>query len=376
MIYLDHAATGRVYPEVLEVENSAELTYYGNPSSLHKAGYLSSRALENARNSILNAFGVAKTSRLIFTSGATEANNLICKGIAFRYANRGKKILTTNVEHPSIANALKALIPFGFEIVEMPVNEKGVLTQETLLKHIDKNTILVTVIGVNNETGAINDLKMISDVVKGYPKCFFHSDLTQAIGKTRIAYGCLDAFSFSAHKFGGRKGEGGLVMKKSLSPSPVLDGGAQEEGIRAGTVNVSGALGMAKALELSMSGIDEKIKHARTLYDALKSKLIDMGETSFNSTDEGSPFILNFSLKTHKASVIVEGLSERDIYVSSVSACSSKKEPISHVLLAMGRNQEESANALRVSFGYETTLDDIDAFVAALESLLKEVHAR
>ena len=376
MVYLDHAATTPVYPEVLDIEKEAELLYFANASSLHAAGRKSSRALEDARKRILNCFGVASTHTMVFTSGATESNNFFIKGIALKYQNRGKKIITTKVEHPSVTNAFRSLEALGFEVVELPVNDKGELEPQTLEAAMDQHTILVSVIGVNNETGSINDLKALSAVVKKYPKAFFHSDLTQAIGKAKIDYSCLDAFSFSAHKFGGRKGVGGLVFKKQIAPSPLLSGGAQEFSLRSGTPNVPGALGMAKALEISSQGIDGKIAKAHELNEYLRKSLMDLGEGRFNSPESGCPFILNFSLQKHKASVIIEALSEQEIYVSSVSACSSKSEPISHVLEAMGKSKEDAGNSIRVSFGYETAKEDLDAFVSTLSRLLKEVHPR
>lgn len=376
MVYLDHAATSRVYPEVLDVEKEAELCYFANASSLHKAGHQSARALEDARKRILNCFGVASTHNMVFTSGATEANNFFIKGIALKYQNRGKRIITTAAEHPSVTNAFRALIQLGFDVVELPVNSDGVLEPKTLEEAMDKNTILVSVIGVNNETGSINDLKALSSIVKKYPKAFFHSDLTQAIGKSHIDYSCLDAFSFSAHKFGGRKGVGGLVFRKNISPAPLLDGGAQEFSLRSGTPNVAGALGMAKALEMSLDHLDEKIEKARELNEYLRKSLLELGENRFNSPANCCPFILNFSFVKHKASVMIEALSNEDVYISSVSACSSKTEPVSHVLIAMSKSNDDAANGVRVSFGHDTVKEDIDGFIRVLSHLLQEVHPR
>ena len=376
MVYLDFAATGLLYPEVLDAMREAELSYIRNPSSLHKAGYAAKRALDNAREKILSLLGVGSSHNLIFTSCATESNNAFLKGVAFRYQNRGKKILTSAAEHPSVINALKALIPFGFEVVELPLGERGYVEPKTLQEAMDSNVVLVSIIGVNNETGAISPLKDYSSIIKAFPKAIFHSDLTQAIGKLHLDFSCLDAFSFSAHKFGGPVGVGGLVMKKSLSPLPLLDGGAQENGLRAGTSNVAGAIAMANALELSYADMKANTKKIEDLQAKLKAGLLTLGEDDWNSPEGSSPFVFNFSLKHHKASVFVEALSNLDIYVSSVSACSSKKEPVSHVLLAMGKTNEQAANSIRVSLGYQSKESDVDAFLNALEKLLKEVHPR
>lgn len=376
MIYFDAAATSKPSASVLSCFEEASTRYLGNPSSNHALGREAARAVEEARKDMLSSFGLSKTHQAIFLSGATEANNLALKGVAFQYQNRGKKILVSSVEHPSVLVPAKQLCSrFGFELVLLPVDETGRVKPETLSEAIDNDTILVSVMGVNNETGAVNDLKALSEIVRGYPKCYFHSDLTQALGKVEIPFDCLDLFSFSGHKIHGLKGSGALVYKSSLRFLPLLDGGGQENGYRSGTVSPALCSSLALAVRLATG----KTKENYPKIDALRKRLLaGLDEENFvlNSDPEGSPYVVNFSLRYHKASVVVEALSEQGIYVSTASACSSKKEPYSEVLLAMGKSMEIAANAIRVSFDENNTIEEVDTFLLRLKKCLEEIRRR
>lgn len=377
MIYLDCAATTPPFSEAIKAFEEVSLNCFGNPSSLHTVGFAASKVLENARNSILNCLGVSKSHRLIFTSGASEANSLAIKGAAFHYKNRGKRIITSAVEHPSVLKAFEQLgQEFGFEVIELPVNAEGKVEPETLENAMNKETILVSIMAVNNETGSINDLPALLKVVRKFPKALFHSDLTQAIGKVDLPLGDLDMFSFSAHKFGGLKGNGTLIYKSHLSFLPLISGGHQEAGLRGGTVDVAGANAMSAALSKTYSLRKEEIARVQELNAYLKQQLSEIDEASINSPSDASPFVLNFSLLRHKASVVVEALSEKGICVSSVSACNSKGEPASYVLLAMGKTMDEAKNSIRVSFGINSNKGDVDAFITELKVVLEEVNPR
>ena len=377
MIYFDCAATCPPFPKTLEVFAEASALAFANSSSRHGAGQKSARMLEKARTDVLDCLNVKESHRCLFLSGATEANNLAIKGVAFNYANRGKKIITSAVEHPSVLNAFRQLKEkFGYEVVELPVTKDGVVDPEALKAAMDKNVILVSIMAVNNETGAINDIGALADIVHAFPKAFFHSDVTQAIGKVRLPFQKIDLFSFSAHKFGGLRGNGCLIVKKSIKLLSLSSGGEQEFGERAGTVDVPGTVALAFALNESLSTFDARKQKMAELRAYLWEKLSQIDEISFNSPKEGSPYLLNFSLNKHKASVIVEGLSEKEIYVSSVSACSSKGEPISHVLLAMGKSEGEAANSIRLSPKETASKEDCDVFIDALKELLAGVMPR
>ena len=377
MIYLDNAATTKPFVEVLQEYIRHSQEDFANSNSKHYFGFATHSLLEKARKSVLSDLGLSDTHQALFCSGATEANNTVFQGVAFRYANRGKRILVGSTEHPSVLTTAHSLARLqGFEVVEIPVNEKGQVEPKVLESLMDKQTILVSIMAVNNETGAINDLPALAEVVHRFPKAFFHSDLTQAVGKMDLDYSGVDFLSFSGHKICAPKGTGALIYRGRIGFESLHRGGDQEFGLRAGTVDVPGALALAEALHLTCEKRNEYTSLAKSLWNALKEGLSTIDEVVLNSDEDGSPYVLNFSLRKHKASVIVEALSERGIYVSSISACNSKGEPSSYVLTAMGRSEGDAANSIRVSFGHENTLADIEAFLSALKEILTEVQPR
>ena len=375
MIYLDNAATVRVLDEVLEEHARINRDYFANAGSHHYFGYQAKNLLEEARTSILKDLKLEKTHKVMFNSGATEGNNTVLKGLALKYANRGKRILVGPTEHPSIlttANDVARL--YGFEVVKLPVDESGRVTPEILSQYMDKQTLIVSIMAVNNETGAINDLKALSEVVKQYPKCFFHSDATQGIGKVDIDYSGVYLLTFSGHKIGAFKGSGALIYHNRIGFESLHSGGSQEGGFRAGTVDVPSCVCLAKALHLCFVNQKAWGEHVRELNNHLRDHLKDNPLISINSLPNDSPYVLNFSLTKHKASVVVEALSRLGIYVSSIAACSSKGEEPSYVLEAMGKPSWASHNPIRVSFNHETSLEEVNAFVNALEKILQEVR--
>lgn len=377
MIYLDNAATVRPYACVLEEYVRLCKDAYANAGSHHYFGVQAARKLDEARASILKDLKLEKTHKVMFVSGATEGNNTVFKGIGLRYANRGKRILVSSTEHPSVLESAKAMARlYQFEVIELPVDASGRVSPETLLSYMDKNTLLVSIMSVNNETGAINDLKALAEVVHRFPKAFFHSDVTQGIGKVDMDYSSCDLLTFSGHKIGGLKGTGALVYRNQIAFESLHSGGSQESGYRAGTVDVPGSACLAKALHecyVNLKPWGEKVKE---LNAKLKEGLLQTGFVTIHSPENASPYVLDFSLNKHKASVVVEALSNRGIFVSSVAACSSKGEAVSYVLGAMGCAQEECANSIRVSFSHESNGDDVDAFLDAFKQILSEVHPR
>ncbi len=371
VVYLDNAATTRPYEDVLSAYLEVASRHYGNPSSLHLLGYDAARLLREARERVLSALGVAKTHEAVFTSGATESNNLFLFSIARRYRNRGKKLITSQGEHPSVINVFKALEKEGFEVVYLPLTEKGSPDLEALRAAMDRDVILVSLMGVNNETGAITDLREVASIAKSYPKCFFHSDLTQAVGKVDVPYSFIDAFCFSGHKIGALKGSGALLYRKNIAFPSLAEGGEQEGGHRPGTVDVAGDYCLSIALERSVREGKENVQKVALLREKVLSYLQRRNdEFAINSPLEGSPFLLSFSLLRKKAAVYVEGLSEAGIAVSSVSACSSKRESVSYVIEAMGLGKERAAHAVRLSFSPFNTEKDIDRFIAVSDELL------
>ena len=373
IIYLDNAATSKVYPEVLESFNQISLKHFANPSSIHKFGQESNRLLDKSREQILSLLNL-KNHEVVFTSGATEANNLAIKGYALANKNRGNHIITSATEHPSVLNAVKALEKLGFEITILPVNEKGVVEVNSLKAAIKDNTILVSLMAVNNEVGAINPIKEVGELLKNYPKIAFHVDMTQAIGKIDISLENVDMFSFSGHKIHALLGSGALIKEKKIILEPLVNGGGQENNYRSGTNTLALSATLAKALRLAISKQKENYQKVSSLRDYLLHYLKDNIDLyHLNSLDLNNPYIVNFSLKNHKASVVVEALSNRNIMVSSLSACHSKNEDYSYVVLAMNNDMKLAHNTIRVSFSYENNVDDVNALIRSLKIIMKEI---
>jgi len=377
MIYFDNASTTKPFDEVLQVFDEINREYFANPSSNHYFGEKTAHLLNEARDAVISSLNLNNTYQCLFLSGATESDNLALKGIAFSYANRGRKIITDAVEHPAVLIALQQLKEqFGFEVVILPVRNDGTADPEVLLKAMDDKTILVSVMAVNNEVGSINDIASLGQIVHRFHKAFFHVDATQAVGKEKIDYSSADLISFSGHKFGATKGTGCLIYKKNIHFQPLISGGEQEFGFRAGTVNVAGYCALAKALAIVTARQEENHKKLIVLHDRLLSGLKLRSDVVINSPVDGAPCVVNFSLKKKKASVVMEALSRKEIYVSSVSACSSKTEKVSYVLLSMGKTRDEAANGIRVSFSPNNTLEEVDIFLKEFDSIMKEVHDR
>ena len=376
MIYFDNAATTRPSLAVLKCFEKENEQCFANPSSRHAYGREAYRKLENARLSILKSLSLSNDYRVLFTSGASESNNLAIKGIAKEYLRRGKRIITTQVEHPSVLEAFRSLEKEGFEVIYLPTKEDGTVDPETLKESMNKETILVSIMATNNETGSNNDILALSKIVHSFPKAFFHVDVTQAIGKRDLPYSSIDLFSFSGHKIHGLKGTGALILKKNITLLRQIDGGDQEYFFRAGTDNLPGDEALAVALEEATKNLQDNIAHAKEISSFLREGLEKNDEILMNSPLDGSPFILNFSLKRKKASVVTEALSHEGIYVSSVSACNSKGEPISYVLEAMGFSKERAMNSIRLSFSRENTLEEAKTFLNTLQNILERTINR
>ena len=373
IIYLDNASTSKVNPEVLDSFNQITLKYFANASSIHRLGQESNRLLEKSREQILSLLNL-NHHEVIFTSGATEANNLAIKGYALANRNRGNHIITSATEHPSVLNTFKQLEKYGFKITVLPVNDKGVIEVNSLRDAVNENTILVSIMSVNNEIGAVNPIKEIGEYLKKYPKIAFHVDMTQAIGKINIPLENVDMFSFAGHKIHGLLGSGALIKEKKIILEPLNSGGGQENNLRSGTNTVALSASLAKALRLAIDNIDYNYQKVSILRDYLVSYLKDNEDKYvLNSLDKNNPYIVNFSLKNRKASVVVEALSNHDIMDSSLSACHSKNEDYSYVVYALNHDMCLAHNTIRVSFSYDNTLEEVKEFVKKLEAIIKEI---
>ena len=373
IIYLDNASTSKVHPEVLESFNQITLKYFANPSSIHRLGQESNRLLDKSREQILSLLNLTH-HEVIFTSGATEANNLAIKGYCYANKNRGNHIITSATEHPSVLNTFKQLEKNGYRITVLPVNAKGVIEVNSLRDALNDETILVSIMSVNNEIGAINPIKEIGELLKKYPKIAFHVDMTQAIGKVKIPLENVDMFSFAGHKIHGLLGSGALIKEKKIVLEPQNSGGGQENNLRSGTNTVALSASLAKALRLMIDQQEANYQKVSELRDYLVNYLKDNNDKYvINSLDKNNPYIVNFSLKNRKASVAVEALSNKGIMVSSLSACHSKNEDYSYVVYALNHDMCLAHNTIRVSFSYDNTLEDVKEFIKALEIVMKEI---
>ena len=368
-IYLDNAATTIPDREVVALYNEIELNHFGNSGSIHKLGIDSLNYLNKARQLILNTFGL-KGYKVYFTASSTEANNLAIKGYARKYSLRGKHLITSNIEHPSVLECFKQLEKEGFEVTYLKVNEEGIVTPEQLEAAIRKDTILVSIMGTNNEIGSMNPIKDLAAVVHKNPKIAFHVDTTQDIGKRNLNYSDIDMFVVSGHKIHGLKGSGALIAKQSLSFEPVISGGGQEDGYRSGTVSVALACSLALAVKKCYP-ID--MEAALDRQEVLFEEMPKLPGISINSSGNSSPFIFNFSLTEKKASVVVEALSNKNIFVSSVSACHSKGEAGSYVVAALGKTERISHNTIRVSLSRDTSVTQVEIFIMELRNILETI---
>lgn len=376
MIYLDNSATTKPYKEVIESFVKVSSDFFGNPSSLHKIGLEAEKLLKQGRKQIADRLNV-QPEEIIFTSGGTESNNLAIKGAAMKFRNRGKHIITSSVEHSSVTNTMKQLEEFGFEVSYLPVDENGRVRVADLEKAIRPDTILVSVIHVNNEVGTIQPIEEIGELLKNHPKILFHVDHVQGAGKVPLDFyrSSIDLCSLSGHKFHGLKGTGILFIRNGVNISPLFTGGSQEYKIRSGTENVAGMVAMAKALRMTM----EKYERDISKLIALKEKMIDGlskidGITVNTPKEHSAPHIINFSIHGFKSEVFVHALEEENIYVSTTSACSSKEQKGSKTLLAMNLSPELAKSAIRVSLSFENTMDEITHALNVIEDKVKTLR--
>ena len=374
LIYFDNAATTKVNPEVLLAYTKVCETTFANASSVHFEGQKANRLLDKARELILSSLHLQNTHQVVFTSGATEANNLAIKGFALKYKNRGNHIIVSAIEHASVLEVAKQLHDeFGFEITYLPVEEHGNIDIADLVNAITDETILVSIMAVNNEIGVINEIEEIALLLKSYPKLVFHVDATQAIGKINLNFANVDMFSYSGHKIHGLKGTGALIKAKKLELLPINSGGGQEDDLRSGTNDVAGAVSLAKATSIAMNDLEKnkaKITAISYFFYEYLEENPDLYE--INSTKD-NPYIVNFSLRSKKASVVVEGLSNKNIMVSSISACHSRKEAYSHVVMAMGKGELLSHNTVRISIDSNNTIEEAKTLIKELDELVRGI---
>ncbi|OIJ18237.1 cysteine desulfurase NifS [Anaerobacillus alkalidiazotrophicus] len=375
MIYFDNSATTKPYKEVIETYGKVSEVFFGNPSSLHTLGKEAEILLDQGRDQIAKLLKVNK-KEIIFTSGGTEGNNLAIKGTALQHQGRGKHVITTQVEHASNFEAYEQLEKRGFHVTYLNVNEAGVISIEELKRELRDDTILVSMIHVNNELGSIQPIREVGELLAKYPKVYFHVDHVQGMSKVPISIKDyhIDLLTISGHKFHGPKGTGVLYVRNGVRLYPLLTGGVQEHNLRAGTENIPGIIAMAKALRISMEKYVENKEHLRELRDHLVNNLHEIEGVIINSPMENSaPHIINFSIPKMKPEVVIQALGERKMYVSTKSACSSKLAEPSRVLMSTGIGLERAESAIRVSFSFGNTVDEVNEFILALKEIIKQL---
>ena len=379
IVYLDNSATTRQYDQVTDVMAEAMRETYGNPSSLHMLGVEAEKKVRSSRKILAAALG-ASEEEFFFTSGGTESDNTVLFGVAEARKRTGKKIITTAVEHPAVLEPAKRLEAMGFTVEYIGVDRNCHLNMDQLVSAIDDETILISVMGVNNEAGTILPIGEIAALKDRYNRehktdILLHSDAVQAFGKVPVdlkgAYKGVDFLSVSGHKIHGPKGIGGLYIRKGIHLPPFLSGGGQERHMRSGTENTPGIVGFGKAAEMGMAdfeGRTEAMKKARTRL--LEGLLAEIPDIRINSPQDetASPSVLNVSFLGTRGEVLLHTLEQEGIFVSTGSACSSNKKGRSHVLTAMGLSDKEIEGAIRFSFSEENTLEEMDYTVEKVKA--------
>lgn len=374
MIYFDNSATTAIDKSVLETYKRTSERFIGNPSSLHRLGEQANVLLEKSREQIATQLGIKK-EEVYFTSGGTESNNWVLKGTAIEKRPFGNHIIISSVEHPSVTESAKQLESLGFEVSIIPVSKEGVIDVQALEKMIKDETIIVSTIAVNSEVGVVEPIKEISNLLEKYPSIHYHVDAVQAIGKIPTSDWLTDRVDFasiSAHKFHGPRGVGILYWKKGCKLAPLLTGGGQENNKRSTTENTPGIVSTARACRLLFEDAELKSQHIRKIrnYIAENAAKFPNVEMFSPKVDElQAPHILCFGLKGIRGEVLVHALEDKEIFVSTTSACSSKKKMSSSTLYAMGVPNKQAETAIRVSLDEKNTLAEAEQFLIVLKQL-------
>lgn len=378
-VYLDNSSTTRPREESIDEVINMMKYEYGNPSSLHRMGLEAEKKIENARRHISDYLKCNK-DEILFTAGGTESNNIAVQGIINKNIKKGNHIVTTKFEHSSVLNVLKKYESKGLNITYLDLNEYGMIDLDQVKNNIDENTILVSIMMVNNEIGTVLPIYSISEIIKQKNKnTKFHVDGIQAFGKiaTDVSKLNIDTFSFSSHKVHGPKGVGGLYIKKGVILEPIILGGSQERGIRSGTENVPGIVGFGKAVEILKETFAEESKHIREVKNYFLTKLnnnIDHIKINSIQDDKCAPHILNVSFIGVRGEVLLHYLEDNGIYVSTASACSSHGKKKSHVLESIGLNDAEIEGAIRFSFSHYNTFEEMDYVIKKLKESVIDIR--
>lgn len=369
-IYFDNGATTRVFPEVKEIMDKVMEEEYGNPSSMHKKGLVAEHHLKRTREIIAKSLKV-EPKEITFTSGGTESNNLAIIGTALANQRRGKHIITSTIEHASVYNPYFFLEEMGFEVTFIPVDEKGILRMDRLKEAIRPDTILVSVMAVNNEIGSVMPMEEIGKIIKETnPNTYYHADCVQAYGKMRIfpRKWNIDMLSISGHKIHGPKGSGALYVRNGVKIKPILYGGNQEQALRSGTENVPAIAGLGTAAEMIYENHEERVAHLREIKEYFLERVMTLPDVTNHSGE--APHIASVSFLNVRSEVLLHALEDKGICVSAGSACSSNKPAVSGTLKGIGLKREEYESTLRFTFSCYNTKEEVDQVIEELEKLL------
>jgi cysteine desulfurase len=372
MIYMDHSATSPVDPEVFKAMEPYFVDNFGNASTLYSLGREARKAMESARAQVASLIG-AKPEEVIFTSGGTESDNIAIKGTAYRLKDKGNHIITSAIEHPAVRETCKYLEKHGFEVTYLPVYEDGIVRVSDLEEAITDKTILITIMHANNEIGTIQPIAEIGKMA-GEKKIYFHTDAVQTVGKipVNVEEMNIDMLSLSAHKVYGPKGIGALYVKKGVRLEPIIHGGGHEKGLRPGTENVSGIVGLGKSCELAQKNLLDDTKYITNLRDKLIDGVLDSVEQSYLNGHriKRLPNNVNFRFTGIEGESLVLHLDSKGIAGSTGSACSSKSLEPSHVLTAIGLEHVDAHGSLRLTLGKENTEEEVNYVIESVKEVV------
>ena len=377
MIYFDNSATTKPYPEALATYTEVATRIWGNPSSLHNLGSQATRILEASRKQIAELIG-KKAEEIYFTSGGTEGDNWILKGVAFEKAPYGKHIIVSDIEHPAIKESAAWLKTQGFEVDYAPVDARGFVKVDALASLLRPDTTLVSVMAVNNEIGSIQPIHDIAALLEDRPTISFHVDAVQALAKVATEVYLperVDFATFSSHKFHGLRGVGFVYIKEGKKITPLLTGGGQEKEMRSTTENVAGIAATAKALRLAMENQEAFANKTQQMKEVIRKELANYPDvTIFSSEDHFAPHILTFGIKGVRGEVVVHAFEEFDIYISTTSACSSKAGKPAGTLIAMGVDKSIAQTAVRLSLDTENDMSQVEQFLTKFKLIYEQTR--
>ena len=374
-VYVDNAATTQVDPDVAERVIPCFTSVFGNASSIHTAGRKAKELLDTSREQVANALG-AEPGEIYFTAGGSESDNWAIKGVAHKFAKKGKHLITTAIEHHAVLHSMKSLEKEGFEVTYLPVDSEGFVTAEQVEKAIRPDTILVSVMFANNEIGSVEPIAEIGEVCKKHG-VLFHTDAVQAVAHIKIDVKAMniDMLSLSGHKFNAPKGVGALYIRKGITIPNLIDGGQQERGKRAGTENIPAIVGMGYAIEVATRELDERMSSVRKMRDRLRDELMRrIPYAKLNTPENSLPGTLNISFQYIEGESILLMLDMNGICASSGSACTSGSLDPSHVLLAIGLPHEIAHGSVRMSIDHNNTEEEIDHIIDTLPKIIQRLR--